>query len=207
MTAWAGNLYDLDEAVLRLRARQAKERVEAYAKEVPTPGLVEESTVREKTRRANERADEVQALEKQRADLASLLDELARARDARRGVEASDLAGQIDEAKRAEVPAGPRPSAPSRRPATRGRPRPSRCRVRVLEAREARNTLRLRLLYLGALWADARSGQLDEAIRLAQGEARAADLARAGSPDELDRVDASARSIGSSGSGRAFARA
>ncbi|MFO0932289.1 MAG: hypothetical protein U1E39_06225 [Planctomycetota bacterium] len=175
---------EVNEPWLRLRAVQAKERAEAYAKESPTPGLVDESTVREKARRATERREEAEALERARDAQVARLDALVVEGKAVRK-ELGDVAGRIDESKRvAGASTAPSPTAPEASPALSV----PELAVRELEAEEALASLRLRLLFWAALRADARARLYDGAAQLARTEALAAELAAARFTDELQRV-------------------
>lgn|GEM_PF-3376597 len=175
---------EVNEPWLRLRAVQAKERVEAYAKEVPTPGLVDESTVREKVRRATERREEAEAFERAReaqlARLDALVDEVKAVRK-----EVGDLAGRIDEGKRvAGASDTPTPTAPEASPPLSV----PELAVRELEAQEALASLHLRLLFWAALRANARTRLLDDAAQFARTEVLAAELSATRFTDELQRV-------------------
>ncbi|MBL9089388.1 MAG: hypothetical protein JNM10_19775 [Planctomycetia bacterium] len=178
---------DVNEPWLRLRAVQAKERAEAYAKESPTPGLVDESTVREKTRRAAEHREEAEGLERARDAQVARLDALVAEGKAVRK-QLGDLAGRIDVSKRAAdrsgAPAPATPTAPEASPALSV----PELGVRELEAEEALASLELRLLLWAALRADARARLHEGAAQLARTEALAAELAASRFTDELQRV-------------------
>ena len=195
--------FELNDPLLRLLAAQSKERFEAYSAEAPSRGLVDESTVREKARRAAERRAAADAFERRRGEAVASLDAMAlRAYQLRR--EASDLAGAIDEAQRADAapaaPAAPAvppamgdetpppPPPPSPTPAAPPAAVPMSPRLRVLEAREALATLQMRLLYWAALRTEVRIRLLEEAGKLARTDAVAAELALARFADELRRV-------------------
>lgn len=180
----AGADPEINEPWLRLRALQAKERAEAYAKESPTPGLVDESTVREKTRRAVERGEEADGFARARDAQIARLDALVLAgKDVRK--ELGALAGRIDVSKRgAGAPPAPAPTAPEASPALSV----PELAVRELEAQEALKSLELRLLFWAALRADARARLYDGAAQLARTEALAAELAAARFTDELQRA-------------------
>jgi hypothetical protein len=175
--AFAGSVasaFDVNEPFLRLRELQSAERVEAYGKDAPTGGLVDEPTVRERARRATELREEAVRLRGRRADVLAEIDRMAlSSADAWRQV-LGTLSAQLEDAKRAAGSSAP--AAPD------GEPPPP---VRVLEAQESTAILDLRLLHLTALRSDLRLRLLDRWIALVDAEALAAEGAHARYADAL----------------------
>ncbi len=203
-----------NEPFLKLRKVQAKQRIEAWDKETATKLLVDESTVREKARRAKLYEDRLAARRAEREAVLSVLDHIVGQMDRWQNVAAA-LSGRIQEerlrleaeAKKAGA-ANPEPTeTPTPEPGDEEPPEPARSpgegetpvpaaplrslKLRVLEAQETTVSMEISLIYHTALRARERLTILDALIKPAEAEAQKAESIRREYAAELARVRSS----------------
>ncbi|MFV1960012.1 MAG: hypothetical protein ACC662_11445, partial [Planctomycetota bacterium] len=168
-----------------VRELQAAQQNAAMGAERPSVGLVDESTVRDKAKRAARLRARAQALEQRKQDLLDRLDRMTLDLDAWKA-QAALLSGLIEEEKRKEAPpaddgaAGPREAdkAPAEVVA------PSDLTLRLREAQEATVSLDIRLFFQTVVRAQIRLDLLGQLIAIAEAEARGAE----GTRDEFARA-------------------
>jgi len=164
---------------------QATQRNAAMGEEKPSVGLVDESTVREKAKRAVRLRARAEALRQRRQDLLDRLDRMTLDLDAWKA-QAALLSGLIEEEKQeTAAPSTDSAAAPDEAAeASAEVAAPSDLTLRLREAQEAAISLDVRLFFQTVVRAKVRLGLLGQLIQIAEGEARGAE----GKRDEFARA-------------------